>query len=162
MDMVNVVIFYLVTISDATNEFLPGDSKYILNWIKLNSTEKIPGSSISVPCTQTYLICGWQGMRIAMTEADFDTQLESAKMEAMKSFGDQVMLLEKFVVRPRYWMDCCCVAAVCADGDDNGDDVLSGDVAGEVCRQTQVLNGFDRIPQLLCCCCCCCSCWWWW
>ena len=42
-----------------------------------------------------------QGMRIAMTEADFEAQLESAKMEAMKSFGDQVMLLEKYVVRPR-------------------------------------------------------------
>ena len=42
-----------------------------------------------------------QGMRIAMMEADFEAQLESAKMEAMKSFGDQVMLLEKYVVRPR-------------------------------------------------------------
>ena len=37
-----------------------------------------------------------------MTEADFEAQLESAKTEAMKSFGDQVMLLEKYVVRPRY------------------------------------------------------------
>ena len=36
-----------------------------------------------------------------MTEADFDTQLESAKTEAMKAFGDQVMLLEKYVVKPR-------------------------------------------------------------
>ncbi|KAK7087457.1 hypothetical protein V1264_021507 [Littorina saxatilis] len=45
---------------------------------------------------------GGKGMRIAMTEADFEAQLESAKMEGMKSFGDQVMLLEKFVVRPRH------------------------------------------------------------
>ena len=41
-------------------------------------------------------------MRIAMTEAEFDEQLESARREAMKSFGDQVMLIEKFVEMPRY------------------------------------------------------------
>ena len=31
MDVANVVMFYLVTISDATNEFLPGDNKDLLN-----------------------------------------------------------------------------------------------------------------------------------
>ena len=36
-----------------------------------------------------------------MTEAEFDDQLESAKREAMKSFGDEVMLIEKFVEMPR-------------------------------------------------------------
>ncbi|KAK3595753.1 hypothetical protein CHS0354_025382 [Potamilus streckersoni] len=45
---------------------------------------------------------GGKGMRIAMKESEFDEQLESAKREAMKSFGDQVMLLEKFVERPRH------------------------------------------------------------
>ncbi|GFR90793.1 methylcrotonoyl-CoA carboxylase subunit alpha, mitochondrial [Elysia marginata] len=45
---------------------------------------------------------GGKGMRIAMTEAEFDAQLESAKTEAMKAFGDQVMLLEKYVVKPRH------------------------------------------------------------
>ncbi|KAL3857811.1 hypothetical protein ACJMK2_012446 [Sinanodonta woodiana] len=45
---------------------------------------------------------GGKGMRIAMKESEFDQQLESAKREAMKSFGDQVMLLEKFVERPRH------------------------------------------------------------
>ncbi|XP_076472864.1 methylcrotonoyl-CoA carboxylase subunit alpha, mitochondrial-like [Babylonia areolata] len=45
---------------------------------------------------------GGKGMRIAMTEDEFEGQLESAKTEAIKSFGDQVMLLEKFVVRPRH------------------------------------------------------------
>jgi len=45
---------------------------------------------------------GGKGMRIAMTEDVFETQLESAKMEGMKSFGDDVMLLEKFVVDPRH------------------------------------------------------------
>lgn len=45
---------------------------------------------------------GGKGMRIAMTEAEFESQLESAKREAMKSFGDEVMLLEKFVEMPRH------------------------------------------------------------
>jgi len=45
---------------------------------------------------------GGKGMRVCMTESDFDTQLESAKTEAMKAFGDQVMLLEKFVENPRH------------------------------------------------------------
>ncbi|GFO21429.1 methylcrotonoyl-coa carboxylase subunit alpha, mitochondrial [Plakobranchus ocellatus] len=45
---------------------------------------------------------GGKGMRIAMTESEFDAQLESAKTEAMKAFGDQVMLLEKYVVNPRH------------------------------------------------------------
>ncbi len=33
---------------------------------------------------------GGKGMRIAMTPEEFETQLESAKREAQKSFGDQV------------------------------------------------------------------------
>ena len=36
MDVVNVVTFYLVITSDATNEFLPGDDKDLLNRIELN------------------------------------------------------------------------------------------------------------------------------
>lgn len=36
-----------------------------------------------------------------MTEEDFDQQLESARREAMKSFNDDVMLIEKFVETPR-------------------------------------------------------------
>ncbi|WAR03542.1 MCCA-like protein [Mya arenaria] len=45
---------------------------------------------------------GGKGMRIAMTDSEFDSQLESARREAMKSFGDQVMLIEKFVEMPRH------------------------------------------------------------
>ena len=37
-----------------------------------------------------------------MTPEEFDEQLASARREAMKSFGDQVMLVEKFVETPRY------------------------------------------------------------
>ena len=39
---------------------------------------------------------------IMITRDEFGPQLESAKREAMKSFGDEVMLLEKFVVDPRH------------------------------------------------------------
>ena len=45
---------------------------------------------------------GGKGMRIATSELEFTTQLESAKREAFKSFGDDVVLLEKFVSRPRH------------------------------------------------------------
>lgn len=41
-------------------------------------------------------------MRIAWTEAEFDEKLASARSEAMKSFGNDEMLVEKFVERPRH------------------------------------------------------------
>lgn len=41
-------------------------------------------------------------MRIAMTEADFLPQLESAKRESLKSFGDDNMLLEQYITDPRH------------------------------------------------------------
>ena len=37
MDVVNVVMFYLITIPDATNEFLSGDNKSLSNWTGLNT-----------------------------------------------------------------------------------------------------------------------------
>ena len=45
---------------------------------------------------------GGKGMRIAMTEDVFDEQLQSAKSEAMSSFGDDVMLVEKYITTPRH------------------------------------------------------------
>lgn len=45
---------------------------------------------------------GGKGMRIASTENVFLDQLESAKREAKKSFGDDNMLIEKFVANPRH------------------------------------------------------------
>ncbi|XP_053600967.1 methylcrotonoyl-CoA carboxylase subunit alpha, mitochondrial [Plodia interpunctella] len=45
---------------------------------------------------------GGKGMRIAMTETDFLPQLESAKRESMKSFGDDNMLLEQYITDPRH------------------------------------------------------------
>lgn len=46
-------------------------------------------------------MCVVQGMRIAHSEAEFHEQLESARREALKSFNDDVMLVEKFVDNPR-------------------------------------------------------------
>lgn len=37
-----------------------------------------------------------------MSEEEFMSQLNSAKTEGMKSFGDEVMLIEKYVERPRH------------------------------------------------------------
>ncbi|MCJ1339988.1 hypothetical protein MMC09_005281 [Bachmanniomyces sp. S44760] len=45
---------------------------------------------------------GGKGMRIALSRERFKTQLESAKSEAMSSFGDDVMLVEKYITTPRH------------------------------------------------------------
>ncbi|GAU95575.1 hypothetical protein RvY_07173 [Ramazzottius varieornatus] len=45
---------------------------------------------------------GGKGMRVALSEEEFEQQLESAKRESMKSFGDDAMLVEKYVQRPRH------------------------------------------------------------
>ncbi|KAG6038731.1 hypothetical protein E4U41_003782 [Claviceps citrina] len=47
---------------------------------------------------------GGKGMRIVLTEDDFAAQLRSARAEARASFGEggEVMLVEKYIVRPRH------------------------------------------------------------
>lgn len=45
---------------------------------------------------------GGKGMRIAMTPEVFDDQLRSAMSEARNSFGDDVMLVEKYITTPRH------------------------------------------------------------
>eukprot|EP00795_Rhopilema_esculentum_P016758 gene16758-8218_t len=45
---------------------------------------------------------GGKGMRIAMKESDFESALESAKRESRNAFGDESMLVEKYVERPRH------------------------------------------------------------
>jgi len=45
---------------------------------------------------------GGKGMRIAISPGDFFAQLESAKSEARSSFGDDVMLVEKYITTPRH------------------------------------------------------------
>jgi len=45
---------------------------------------------------------GGKGMRIVNTEQEFFSQLDSAKSEARNSFGDEVMLVEKYITTPRH------------------------------------------------------------
>ena len=45
---------------------------------------------------------GGKGMRICYQPDGFLQQLESAKTEARNSFGDDVMLVEKYITRPRH------------------------------------------------------------
>ncbi|EMC94303.1 hypothetical protein BAUCODRAFT_36779 [Baudoinia panamericana UAMH 10762] len=45
---------------------------------------------------------GGKGMRIVQSPDDFASQLESAKSEARSSFGDDVMLVEKYITTPRH------------------------------------------------------------
>lgn len=45
---------------------------------------------------------GGKGMRIAFNRDEFKSQLHSAKTEALKSFNNDDMLIEKFVERPRH------------------------------------------------------------
>jgi len=45
---------------------------------------------------------GGKGMRIVRNEAEFVEQLESAKRESSKSFGDDRVLLERYIERPRH------------------------------------------------------------
>lgn len=45
---------------------------------------------------------GGKGMRISRSAADFQDQLASAKSEALNSFGDDTMLVEKYITVPRH------------------------------------------------------------
>ncbi|KAI9861105.1 MAG: hypothetical protein M1813_005534 [Trichoglossum hirsutum] len=45
---------------------------------------------------------GGKGMRIVRTIDEFDEQLVSAKSEAKNSFGDEVVLVEKYITTPRH------------------------------------------------------------
>jgi 3-methylcrotonyl-CoA carboxylase alpha subunit len=45
---------------------------------------------------------GGKGMRIARSADEFAQQLESAKSEARSSFGDDIMLVEKYITTPRH------------------------------------------------------------
>eukprot|EP00126_Sphaerothecum_destruens_P012835 Sdes_comp21971_c0_seq1m20516 len=45
---------------------------------------------------------GGKGMKIAEKEADFEEMLNSARREALKSFGDDRVLIEKYIICPRH------------------------------------------------------------
>ena len=45
---------------------------------------------------------GGKGMRIVRSESEFIEKLNSAKNEAMKGFGDDHMIIEKYIEKPRH------------------------------------------------------------
>lgn len=45
---------------------------------------------------------GGKGMRIVEKKADFQHALESARREAQASFGDHIMIIEKYIANPRH------------------------------------------------------------
>jgi 3-methylcrotonyl-CoA carboxylase alpha subunit len=45
---------------------------------------------------------GGKGMRIVHDEASFVEALESARREALKAFGDDNVLVEKYIQKPRH------------------------------------------------------------
>lgn len=45
---------------------------------------------------------GGKGMRIAWDKSEFKEKLKSAQSEAMKAFGNDEMIVEKFVEKPRH------------------------------------------------------------
>ena len=45
---------------------------------------------------------GGKGMRIVMSSDEFQQSLDAARSESRKSFGDDKVMVEKFVDRPRY------------------------------------------------------------
>ena len=45
---------------------------------------------------------GGKGMRAVHAEAEFDEALDAAKREALNSFNDDIMLVEKYLLNPRH------------------------------------------------------------
>ena len=45
---------------------------------------------------------GGKGMRIVTSPNDFQQALDACRSEALKSFGDDKVMVEKFVERPRH------------------------------------------------------------
>ncbi|KAL1585161.1 hypothetical protein WHR41_06497 [Cladosporium halotolerans] len=84
---------------------------------------------------------GGKGMRIAMEEGEFEQQLESAKSEARSSFGDDVMLVEKYITTPRH-----IEVQVFADG--HGSCVALGERDCSVQRRHQKILEESPAPNL--------------
>lgn len=45
---------------------------------------------------------GGKGMRIVSSKEEFKSSLESARREALASFGNDIMIIEKYIVQPRH------------------------------------------------------------
>ncbi|KAG5977117.1 hypothetical protein E4U55_007068 [Claviceps digitariae] len=86
---------------------------------------------------------GGKGMRIVMTEDEFMVQLKSARAEARASFGEggEVMLVEKYIVRPRH-------VEVQVFADKHGNTVALGERDCSVQRRHQKVLEESPAPDL--------------
>ena len=86
---------------------------------------------------------GGKGMRIVLTEDEFMTQLKSARAEARASFGEggEVMLVEKYIVRPRH-------VEVQVFADKHGNTVALGERDCSVQRRHQKVLEESPAPDL--------------
>ncbi|XP_065215227.1 methylcrotonoyl-CoA carboxylase subunit alpha, mitochondrial [Planococcus citri] len=68
-----------------------------------NSVLRLEAGKIGFPVMiKAILGGGGKGMRISLREDDFISQLESARRESLSSFGDENVLLEKYIQAPRH------------------------------------------------------------
>lgn len=86
---------------------------------------------------------GGKGMRIVMADDDFAAQLRSARAEARASFGEggEVMLVEKYIVRPRH-------VEVQVFADKHGNTVALGERDCSVQRRHQKVLEESPAPHL--------------
>ncbi|KAK2593283.1 hypothetical protein QQS21_009007 [Conoideocrella luteorostrata] len=86
---------------------------------------------------------GGKGMRIVMAEDEFMAQLKSARAEARASFGEggEVMLVEKYIVRPRH-------VEVQVFADKHGNTVALGERDCSVQRRHQKVLEESPAPDL--------------
>lgn len=84
---------------------------------------------------------GGKGMRIASSKAEFQAQLESAKSEAMNSFGDDQVLVEKYITTPRH-------IEVQVFADKHGNSVALGERDCSIQRRHQKILEESPAPHL--------------
>ncbi|KAJ6164477.1 hypothetical protein N7470_003149 [Penicillium chermesinum] len=84
---------------------------------------------------------GGKGMRIASSKAEFQAQLESAKSEARNSFGDDQVLVEKYITTPRH-------IEVQVFADKHGNSVALGERDCSIQRRHQKILEESPAPHL--------------
>ncbi|KAI2793645.1 Methylcrotonoyl-CoA carboxylase subunit alpha [Penicillium oxalicum] len=84
---------------------------------------------------------GGKGMRIAHSKSEFQAQLQSAKSEAMNSFGDDHVLVEKYITTPRH-------IEVQVFADKHGNSVALGERDCSIQRRHQKILEESPAPHL--------------
>lgn len=84
---------------------------------------------------------GGKGMRIVRSKDEFQSQLRSAKHEAINSFGDDTMLIEKYITTPRH-------IEVQVFADKHGNSVALGERDCSIQRRHQKILEESPAPHL--------------